>query len=995
MSVREEIMSLRKRLEELGELLPTLPSPVRSPPASHSSRLDSHQEEVSRPPHKRQRRIASIDQSEVDGAVFNRAKGTEAEGSVKTLEEWAGTGTRGVTSVLPLGAPGEQAEAWRFDAANPFWANPKHFYARVELSREAAALFPSVVVIEELVDTFFYRCNHLCGHVLFEPRFRRLSQLSYKSNLTTEEILTSPLYVDPSCWAIMFMVLSISLCFYPYESDKPTDAFHAVNEFRVSKGEEITEKMHNISRRCLALHESLSFSSLPALQAATLMIFRAREPDPYIRQLLRITISSAQSLGYHQLGNFDSAQERDLVCRARQESIARLWAYLCVRDWCSSERDGTYTIQPLQCTTRAPMNISDSELLEGRTESRPRSEFSETAYPLAMFSLAKIIREIQDAQQLCGGSLDEECKDRFSKQLLRWLWALPPFYQLGATTESPRIIIVQRWMLHQQAFHQLLKLCRGDLSLRTTRESILDLAHSVLITHTRVTSMCPVVKTMWVNWMHLWNAGVIVGFDLLDTDDEQERLDKRANARNKIHGAIDSIRKCAGSERGSKLLEALLEMEEHRHARRIAGQGTEPLKFRQLAVDLIRTVAEKSAEPIWRASDFQYPSKAHDAILPALATSTIGNGHTDIIRVEDWRRVALESGLGAFEPVHNMQDPNEADADDLLRIVMASAPGFDATAFDAQTQCDNLARKLSDVWGSADDIVTMTTYGQPSTMAPSVSNEIDRPLELNAPAAPMHQHAQLSPSSETPAAFAPSYVGAGAVAVGLSAAMTRPSVANSNQSLETPSATASSGSPVFTSGVSNDNDNESNTSISTPSSGAPYSHLQYQQGGHFRQYHHPVETSQQTVKQMQQPNGARPVNVSDEQQALAAEWGSIDKGEAFYLAQAARSSHGNDHLQNQRQDQGHPLHMMYQQLHPQQFPPHHQQQQQQQHMAHSQGMPHVPDDFHGDNSSGSGRQHLPRQQHPQQSPRHQLSPQQHHQHQSNLYNQQQPEGSFR
>lgn len=874
MSVREEIMSLRKRLEELGELLPTLNSPAASPPSSH------HHDSSTRPTQKRQRRISSIDRDgcELDGAAFNVEKQRDAEGSVRTLEEWAGQNTVGTNNTtLPLGGPGEQAEAWRLDAANPYWANPKHFHARVDLSREAAALFPPVIVIEELVDTFFIRCNHLCGHVLFEPRFRRLSQLSYKSNLTTEEILTSPLYVDPSCWAIMFMVLSISLCFYPYEHDNPTEAFHAVNEYRVTKGEEMTEKMHNISRRCLALHESLSFSSLPALQASALMIFRAREPDAYIRQLLRITISSAQSLGYHQLGNFDGSHERDLVCRARQESISRLWAYLCVRDWCSSERDGTYTIQPLQCTTRAPLNISDNEILEGRTESRPRNDLTETAYPLAMFSLAKIIREVQDARQLCGGTLDEESKDRFSKQFLRWLWALPPFFQLGATVGQPRIIIVQRWMLHHQAFHQLLKLCRGDLSSRSTRESILDLAHSVLITHTRVTSMCPVVKTMWVNWMHLWNAGLVVGYDLLDTQDEAERLAKRPMARNKMCGAIESIRKCSGSERGSKVLETLMEVEEERHQRRIASHAIEPINFRHLAVELIRSVAAKTAEPIWRASDFQYPSKAHDAILPALATSTMRSGHTDIIRVEDWRRVALESGLGAFEPVHDgyVQDPSKADANDMLRIVMASAPDFDASAFEAQQAAVNGANlgDLSDVLGNTDSLVTMATFGGPIM---GLGNQI---FEKGGSSFGMPRAS--STVSETPAAFAPNYIGAGAVAVGLAG--------NGDESSRFASATNSHSESGPPSSTSNDNDqSESNTSISTPPSGSGNHHQQQQQQPSTQQHYlTPYDHSKAFNSHL--PNGKSPLNrqmyISDEQQRLASEWGHVEKGEAFHLAQ--------------------------------------------------------------------------------------------------------------
>lgn len=90
-------------------------------------------------------------------------------------------------------------EPWMADVVHLHWAKPANFQARVDLSREAKSLLASVVIIEELIDTYFWRCNHLVGGIIFEPRFRRLSAVSYKSDLTTEAILTSPLFIDPSC----------------------------------------------------------------------------------------------------------------------------------------------------------------------------------------------------------------------------------------------------------------------------------------------------------------------------------------------------------------------------------------------------------------------------------------------------------------------------------------------------------------------------------------------------------------------------------------------------------------------------------------------------------------------------------------------------------------------------------------------------------------------------------------------------------------------------
>ena len=346
-----------------------------------------------------------------------------------------------------------------------------------------------------------------------------------------------------------------------------------------------------------------------------------------------------------------------------------------------------------------------------------------------------------------------------------------------------------------------------------------------------------------------------------------------------MFGAIDSIRKCSGSERGSKVLETLLELEEERHQRRIASQPVEPINFRHLAVELIRSVAAKTAEPIWRASEFQYPNKAHDAILPALATSTMRSGHTDIIRVEDWRRVALESGLGAFEPVHDgyAQDPNKADANDMLRIVMASAPDFDASAFEAQQTAVNGGNlgDLSDVLGNTDSLVTMATFGGPIM---GLGNQV---LDKGAASFAMPQASPAT--SETPAAFAPNYIGAGAVAVGLAS--------NGDESSRFASGTNTNSESGPPSSVSNDNDHsESSTSISTPPSGGHHNQRSHQHQhplGHQQPYLTPYNNSKPFDPHL--PNGQSPLDrrvyISGEQQRLASEWGHVEKGEAFHLAQ--------------------------------------------------------------------------------------------------------------
>lgn len=662
---------LKQRMDELGELLPHLSPGPSSPTVAANGALPKYQRPrlIHASSSMQTSYRGSSPSSSADELDFAPAS-LNADQSALALEKWAdgegpSTSSKDVSTSAALVSK-VRSELWRNDSVNPYWADPANFQARIELSREAFALLPDPEVIEELVDVYFVRCNHLCGCILSETRFRRLAVIGRKSNLTTEEILISPAYIDPSSWTIMFMVLSIALCFYPYESDAASSRFHGVNKFRAEEGEVWTKNAHDLSRRALGLHGSLSFCSLPALQAATLLIFRAREPDTYTRQLLRLSIASAQALGYHQLGKLPLEEDDEIETRLRKEGITRLWAYLCCRDWCAAERDGTYVIQPGQCTTRAPLHFSESDLLNGMTKSRPMTELTQTTYPLQMLALSRILREVHDIRQASSQPLlSAATRDQFNKRFLRWLWALPLPLQIGSDVTSPRTTATQRWMLHQQAFHQLLKLCRGDLSKKHVRAPILDLADSILVTHQKVKDICPVLKNMWVNWMHLMNAAIIVGFDLLEAE-EGKRTDSeaRAAARQKIKTAMDAINDTTGSHRGALLLAALLHTEDERYRRMQSGQSVDPIDFSALALDLIRMAASKTTEPLWKLTDFTFPDRAHDSVMPALATNTLANDQCEAVRVDDWQKVAFELGLTSdfgFEP-------HETGGIDLLQL---------------------------------------------------------------------------------------------------------------------------------------------------------------------------------------------------------------------------------------------------------------------------------------------------------------------------------------
>lgn len=576
--------------------------------------------------------------------------------------------------VAPAPAP-SLVEPWMMDVVHLHWAKPANFQARVDLSREAKSLLASVVIIEELIDTYFSRCNHLVGGIIFEPRFRRLSAISYKSDLTTEAILTSPLYIDPSCWVMLFMVLSIGLCFYPYHSDQPTPAFHAVNAFRAQEGEAWTERLHDFSRRCLALGEILELTSVPALQSALLVCFRARETDGYTKQLYRLIISSTQSMGFHKLGDWTYTSDMRVEDACRKETITRVWSHLCTRDWASISRDGINVIHPEQMDTRQPYNMSNAHILLPQERwSRPSSEFTEMSYPIASLSLSRLIREVTESRAR-GTASSSMAASRY----YAWVDALPAPLALGSTLNKPASLPIMRWMLYTQCFHQLLKLLRGDLSSQSTRRSLLPIATKLLELFPCVTAACPVVRALWTNWFHTVSASFVVGLELIEGEGGREQ--DRAASRSLLSAAGEVLMPL--SEKGGLFIQALLDFEETRHASPSSAQPA--LDVNELHLILLRHAAARFSGPAWLFGDLSLPLKGHDSILPGLATPPAdGNRRCEIVRGEDWARIAQEMAVDRGESLRiaNTDQQHGADAagSDLFAQVMLRAKHDEMTA---------------------------------------------------------------------------------------------------------------------------------------------------------------------------------------------------------------------------------------------------------------------------------------------------------------------------
>ncbi|CAO1614967.1 unnamed protein product [Parajaminaea phylloscopi] len=709
-TAQEEMAHLRKRLQELEDQFPDGPSPPDSADDTREGSVPAT--------------TAFFESKSKRASVSSRTEGAPAQDVAASLKGWigpyevAGSSTNidwpGTTRIVEsyrkkLGTLDldHGHEAWMLDVVHPHWADPVNFQGRVELSRQARTMLPSTIIIEELIDTFFYRCNHLLGNIILEPRFRRLAAVSYKSNLTTEEILTSPLYIDPCCWIMLFQILSIALCFYPYETSHPTPAFHAVNAFRATEGQMWTDRWHDHSRRCLVVGECLQLTSLPAIQSALLMCFRARESDAWIRGLQTVIIHSAQRMGCHQLGNHPLPENLRVEDRARKEIITRLWAHLTARDGFRLASDRVNVIQPSQSTTCLPLQISDLEILAGKRHSRSSAEFTELSYSLALVSLSRIAREIGEAQLRLGSGrhLSLEAKDKYTHSLVRWAESLPEFYRPSATTHKPAGAFIQRWRLLTQAFHQVLRLHQGDLSRRSVRHAALPLAKALVGMYPMVINMCPVSRASWTNWMHLMSACVIIAFDLLEGEarprDSASRsvASKRPEALALLASGRDSL--VPLSEVAMLVVHCLMQREEHRApipTCRDEDSNAISLDFHSLYCEVVAEAYSSCKGPQVGPLSLSVPAKGHDAVMPALYTATHGGRRCDILPAEPWDRLAamtVEVQQGDHFSSDAVDSNSDADADLFTQVAAANrvplsryAPTTSQTFTDATNDAD-------------------------------------------------------------------------------------------------------------------------------------------------------------------------------------------------------------------------------------------------------------------------------------------------------------------
>ncbi|KAJ9478249.1 C6 transcription factor [Pseudozyma hubeiensis] len=617
----DEVASLRKRVKQLEQMIasntaPSAASEPRSPCASshrpsNKQALSSRQlgtssrgSQTSVPSeigYSNSRERHSLGSPSLDSEDEEVA---EMETSLTTLERLAASDPRvsepGHGRAMHKHINSISSSRLPRRVSSSYFAAPAAFNERIEMIMLAKRLLPAKKLVDTLIHTFNLRCHNLVGRIIHMPSFQK--SVDFFTHATVEELLTSPHDMNDLCRYLM--VLRLGLRFYPWKGgmfiDHTTPDFIAINALK-NRGDDISLQWLNLAKRGLALDRSFSLNSIQAIQTAILMILDGRDSPAYLRMLLRISIQTALDMGLHRLGNAMPSSKNPEDDIVTIESGVRIWWYLVVKDWCSAQREGAYTIHPSQMTTRKPLHTTDARLSDGLTDEISLDHHCETSYTLCQIELANIIREsidLRNEQSILGGAYDvisPNNKKLLHVKLETFLNELPPFYRLHSTEMRPGVLAVQRCLLHQQTFDVLLKLNRKSLSSYSERATCVMLAEQIVTTQKLLRSVCPVIDGFWVNFLHLFGATLTLTISLLLDDDMSEEL--RDRRRDRVHIALATMRETPGSDRGSRIIETLLEEEQKQWAALEDGSGRRPLDLTALTKRIVAQTSELAETP--------------------------------------------------------------------------------------------------------------------------------------------------------------------------------------------------------------------------------------------------------------------------------------------------------------------------------------------------------------------------------------------------------------
>lgn len=629
----DEIASLRKRVEELEQMVVRQNEPL-SPSASHQTSdkrslsshklgTDSRASQTTAPSDlglSNSRGHHSSTPTSLDSDVEDELGG-DTENSLVTLEKLAASDPRvsepGHGKAMHKQINNVHSTRIAPDAPNPYFAQPALLNERIDILVLAKRIVPEKHLVDVLIETFNLRCHVLAGRIIHMPFFQR--DIDFFTASSIDEVMTSPLGMYDL--ARYFMILRLGLRFYPWKGNQYIDdtspEFIAVNALK-NRGDDIAGQWLNLAKRALAADKTFSLGSLKAIQTALLMVLDGRDSPSYLRMLLRISIQTALDMGLHRLGDAMPSHrdaEEDIV---RLETGVRIWWYLVVKDWCSAQREGAYTIHPSQMTTRRPLHTTDARLSQGRTDEISFDVDCETSYTLCQIQLASIIREsidLRNEQSTLGGTYDvisPTNRKLLHSKIECFLSDLPPFYRLEAELK-PCYVAVQRCLLHQQAFDMLLKLNRKNLANVGERDLCTKLAEQVVATQGLIRSLCPVIDGFWVNYLHLFGATLTLMVSLLL--DEGLSAEMREKRRSSVEGALGRMRDTPGSDRGARVIDLLLKEEQ-----RVWDQpGRRPLDLATLTRRIVAQTTDARDSPSGR--EVLWDTTPDEGIIPAFASS--------------------------------------------------------------------------------------------------------------------------------------------------------------------------------------------------------------------------------------------------------------------------------------------------------------------------------------------------------------------------------------
>lgn len=569
------------------------------------------------------------------------------------------------------------------------------------------------VIVEELITVFLRRVNNNVGHVIYGPGIRRASQAFL--NMSEEEIVISHLFVDPCALACLLLVLCLGFEFHPsatIANAPPSPGWRAVDRMR-KHGIDPSGRWYALAKKCLKVESSFELTSVAALQAACLFLFRGKETVAWSRMLLGVAVSSAQDFGLHRLGEARRKTGMDVNDFIRLETGVRIWTYLCISDWSSAGAHGlAYMIQPSQMTTRMPLNINDEDLEKPHGREEPLEKWTEGAYVLAQFQLAECIRDSVDVRNeqaiqvsrseqddqtvdeekqdhhrqrlaIVGSlaSLSDENRDRVQARIVTFVEELPRFFHIDSDVAFPLVVPVQRWLLHQQIFDMLMKLNRGRLTTEEGREKCLTLAHNILNHQAEIRTVCPVIDHFAVNSSHTYSACIIVLLDLIARSAHLVDGEPRQLARERVAKAIDGLRGSGWITTGVRVLEVLMSYEEEQfglsktaHAARARGPA-------------LSEMAKKLVKEIGGAS--QPRSRHHVSNDWPAAQVPVRDGASGEYQRRQYDSTMLPV-LGAFPPAKAPSPPQWSQG-----IIADTQPPFESSASRRPSLADTSSRASS------------------------------------------------------------------------------------------------------------------------------------------------------------------------------------------------------------------------------------------------------------------------------------------------------------